>query len=79
MKRPIQVDRDPLAARLRQEMEQTLARVMAAVNAAADGRLIEAAGLPLRQLKSFIFQGIAAFRSRTGNRWFTKPVLCQLS
>lgn len=50
MDRLIQVDREQLAAQLRQEMEQTLARVMDAVNAAPDGRLIEASEGPVYDL-----------------------------
>ena len=50
MDRLIRVDREQLAARLRQEMEQTLARVMDAVNAAPDGRLIEASEGPVYDL-----------------------------
>jgi len=50
MDRLIQVDREQLAAELRQEMEQTLARVMDAVNAAPDGRLIEASEGPVYDL-----------------------------
>lgn len=50
MERLIQVDREQLAAQLRQEMEQTLARVMDAVNAAPDGRLIEASEGPVYDL-----------------------------
>lgn len=50
MDRLIQVDREQLAAQLRLEMEQTLARVMDAVNAAPDGRLIEASEGPVYDL-----------------------------
>ncbi len=50
MDRLIQVNREQLAAQLRQEMEQTLARVMDAVNAAPDGRLIEASEGPVYDL-----------------------------
>ncbi len=50
MDRLIQVDREQLAAQLREEMEQTLARVMDAVNAAPDGRLIEASEGPVYDL-----------------------------
>lgn len=50
MERLVQVDREQLAAQLRQEMEQTLARVMDAVNAAPDGRLIEASEGPVYDL-----------------------------
>jgi len=50
MDRLIQVDREQLAAQLRQELEQTLARVMDAVNAAPDGRLIEASEGPVYDL-----------------------------
>jgi len=50
MDRLMQVDREQLASQLRQEMEQTLARVMDAVNAAPDGRLIEASEGPVYDL-----------------------------
>ncbi len=50
MERLVQVDREQLSAQLRQEMEQTLARVMDAVNAAPDGRLIEASEGPVYDL-----------------------------
>ncbi len=50
MDRLVQVDRQQLAAQLRQDMEQTLARVMDAVNAAPDGRLIEASEGPVYDL-----------------------------
>lgn len=50
MDRLIQVDREQLAAQFHQEMEQTLARVMDAVNAAPDGRLIEASEGPVYDL-----------------------------
>jgi len=50
MERLIQVDREQLSAQLRLEMEQTLARVMDAVNAAPDGRLIEASEGPVYDL-----------------------------
>ncbi len=50
MDRLIQVDREQLATQLRLEMEQTLARVMDAVNAAPDGRLIEASEGPVYDL-----------------------------
>jgi len=50
MDRLIQVDREQLAVQLRQEMEQTLARVMDAVNAAPNGRLIEASEGPVYDL-----------------------------
>lgn len=41
MERLVQVNRDQLAAELRRELEQALARVMEAVNSAREGRLIE--------------------------------------
>lgn len=50
MDRLVQVDREQLAAQLRQDMERTLARVMDAVNAAPDGRLIEASEGPVYDL-----------------------------
>jgi hypothetical protein len=50
MDRLVQVDREQLPAQFRQEMEQTLARVMDAVNAAPDGRLIEASEGPVYDL-----------------------------
>jgi hypothetical protein len=60
MERLVQVDRDQLASELRVEMEQALARVMDAVNAAKDGRLIEDSELPvfqlMKELESRVFQ-----------------------
>ena len=50
MERLVQVNRDQLAAELRQEMEQLLAKVMDAVNAAKDGRLIEDSEIPVFHL-----------------------------
>ncbi len=60
MERLVQVNRDQLASELRAEMERTLAKVMDAVNAAKDGRLIEDSELPvfqlMKELESRVFQ-----------------------
>ena len=60
MERLVQVNRDQLAAELRQEMEQLLAKVMDAVNAAKDGRLIEDSEIPvfhlMKDLECRVFQ-----------------------
>ena len=50
MERLVQVNREQLAAELRVEMERALAKVMDAVNAAKDGRLIEDSELPVFHL-----------------------------
>lgn len=50
MDRLVQVDRDRLAAELRLELEQSLGKVMDAVNAARDGRLIEDSEMPVLDL-----------------------------
>ncbi len=47
MERLVQVNRDQLAADLRQEVERALAKVMDAVNSAKDGRLIEDSEQPV--------------------------------
>lgn len=60
MERLVQVNRDQLAAELRQEVEQMLAKVMDAVNSAKDGRLIEDSEQPvfdlMKQLECRVFQ-----------------------
>ena len=60
MERLVQVNRDQLAAELHQELEQTLAKVMDAVNAAKDGRLIEDSESPvfhlMKELECRVFQ-----------------------
>ena len=60
MERLVQVNRDQLAAELRQELEQTLGKVMDAVNAARDGRLIEESESPvfhlMKELECRVFQ-----------------------
>src|SRR5258708_6789931 len=60
MERLVQVNREQLAAELRVEMEQALAKVMDAVNAAKDGRLIEESELPvfqlMKELEACVFQ-----------------------
>ena len=60
MERLVVVNRDQLAAELRQELEQTLAKVMDAVNAARDGRLIEDSESPvfhlMKELECRVFQ-----------------------
>jgi hypothetical protein len=60
MERLVQVNREQLAAELRLEMEQALAKVMDAVNAAKDGRLIEDSELPvfhlMKELEARVFQ-----------------------
>lgn len=50
MDRLVQVERDKLAAELRLEMEQALGKVMDAVNAAREGRLIADSELPVFEL-----------------------------
>ena len=60
MERLVQVNRDQLAAELHSELEQTLAKVMDAVNSAKDGRLIEDSEQPvfdlMKQLECRVFQ-----------------------
>ena len=60
MERLVLVNRDQLAAELRQELEQMLAKVMDAVNSAKDGRLIEDSEQPvfdlMKQLECRVFQ-----------------------
>ena len=60
MERLVQVNRDQLASDLRQELEQTLAQVMDAVNSAKDGRLIEDSEQPvfdlMKRLECRVFQ-----------------------
>lgn len=60
MERLVQVNRDQLASELRVEMDRALAKVMDAVNAAKDGRLIEDSELPvfqlMKELESRVFQ-----------------------
>ena len=60
MERLVQVNRDQLAAGLHQELEQMLAKVMDAVNAAKDGRLIEDGESPvfhlMKGLETRVFQ-----------------------
>ena len=50
MDRLIQVERERLAAEMRQDLEQTLAQVMDAVNAAKEGRLIADSERPVLEL-----------------------------
>src|SRR5512146_1459270 len=50
MDRLIQVERERLAAEMRQDWEQTLAQVMDAVNAAKEGRLIADSERPVLEL-----------------------------
>lgn len=50
MDRLIQVERDRLAAEMREELEGVLGRVMDAVNAAKDGRLIADSERPVLEL-----------------------------
>jgi hypothetical protein len=60
MERLVQVDREQLAAELKQEIEQAMAKVMDAVNAARDGRLIDDSELPvfhlMKELECRVFQ-----------------------
>lgn len=60
MERLVQVNRDQLAAERRSELEQTLAKVMDAVNSAKDGRLIVDSELPvfhlMKELECRVFQ-----------------------
>ncbi len=60
MERLVQVNRDQLASELHQVLEQTLAKVMDAVNSAKDGRLIEDGEQPvfdlMKQLECCVFQ-----------------------
>ena len=50
MDRLVQVDRDQLSVELGREVEQLLGRVMDAVNAARDGRLVEDSEGPVLEL-----------------------------
>lgn len=56
----VQINREQLASELRVEMDQALAQVMDAVNAARDGRLIEDSELPvfhlMKELERRVFQ-----------------------
>lgn len=60
MDRLAQANRDQLLAELRAEMEQTLGKVMDAVNAAKEGRLIEDSEMPvydlMKDLERRVFQ-----------------------
>jgi hypothetical protein len=69
MERLVQVNRDQLAAELQQELQNTLAKVMDAVNAAKDGRLIDDSELPvfhlMKELECRVYQ--KALQLRVGS------------
>jgi hypothetical protein len=80
MERLVQVDREQLKAQMRAMVDQTLAQVMDAVNAAKDGRLIEDSEMPvfhlMKELERNVFEKALQLRVDSTESTFSPSQGC---
>jgi hypothetical protein len=80
MERLVQVDREQLTAQMRAMVDQTLAQVMDAVNAAKDGRLIEDSEMPvfhlMKELERNVFEKALQLRVDSTESTFSPSQGC---